>query len=171
MAIVFDSTIKGISSNSYISVSRADDIIAVVGTNSTAWNLLTNGQKENLLIACTTMIENQYSFDGYRTEFDTQRLSFPRAELYFDGVALDQDAIPYQVEEALARLASSQNAADMTVDVSNGGLTSLRVGPISLNFSEDDLDSKKIPSIVDDLLSNFGGRKYSSDDPSASFSR
>lgn len=84
----------------------------------------------------------------------TQRLAWPRAGLVDrNGNAVPSDSLPEELIEAVCELAGQLLAGDRTLDsdVSVQGLTSLRVGSVSLAFRESML-AQVLPDAVVDLL-------------------
>jgi len=103
MAFTFDSTLKGVTANSYVSVSTADDYFGGNIFNS-SWEQLSTSEKEQYLVFSTNRLETEL-FSGLPTE-DTQALSMPRKSVINpDGTDyLDEDTMPKRFENAVLEL-------------------------------------------------------------------
>lgn len=76
MAFTFTSTPSGTSSNSYLSVSQADDYFAGHLEGETWWGIQTTPQKQQALVMATVRLEAEM-WGGSKT-LATQRLQWPR---------------------------------------------------------------------------------------------
>ena len=163
MAFVFDATISGADSNSYVLVADADFYFD--GTYNDVWSALVTSQKEELLAMATTRLESE-TYGGYQAT-TTQILQHPRDKLisryaedykrdmggYPSGV--DQyypvDEVPKEMQQATFELAmyflnKANNNLGAVREIDLEQLESYQVGPlntkIASGFMEEDLPSK-----------------------------
>lgn len=84
----------------------------------------------------------------------TQALPWPRSGMYDrNGNAIATNVIPQELKDATAELARQFRVGDRTVDseVAVQGVTSVRAGSVAVTF-KDQIELQTIPSIVYDLL-------------------
>jgi len=103
MAFTFDSTIKGTTANSYVSVQDADDYFGGNIFNS-SWVQLSNTEKEQYLVFATNRLETE-RYAGIPTT-ETQALSMPRKDVIDVNRInyLDEDTIPTRFNNAVFEL-------------------------------------------------------------------
>lgn len=108
MAFVFDATTGGAAANSFATVEFADDYLGG-SLYATDWPATSAGAdlltKQKALVTATREL-NSRVWQGYKSDFDTQRLEFPRVGLYDrDGNSIDSTTIPEWLKEATCELA------------------------------------------------------------------
>lgn len=146
-----DATPKGLTANSYLTRAEADDYNSRTG-NGAAWTALSDGEKDALLMWATLTIENNYTFRGYRCNFD-QALQWPRTGLSFDGVSLDDDVIPARVKDATAEFARQLNTTDSTQEIRSTPISEIKLGEIGIKYQgASSQEVKVIPDIVANML-------------------
>lgn len=151
MALPLDSTVGGVTANTYNDSSEGDAYFAA-RPGSEAWTAADIEKKKAALIAGTNRLD-QEAFDGYKTSY-AQRLKHPRVGLYNDdGFLYVSNAIARPVKEAALELALAllQNAKSL------GRSTllqfeQLQVGSISITPSKQGLNPDALPPQVIRLL-------------------
>ncbi len=171
MAFVFDSTVGGANSNSFVSVSDGDDFFAA-HLESDWWTALSTGKKQAALVQATNRIDRE-RFGGQMTQRFIQRLSFPRLYVVCrdynisptDSFAIDgiyyrnPNTIPREVKEATCEMALyyiKQAAGENTVDDNDlETLKNYKVGPLDLAI-KDGIKADRLPTKVAELLLAIG---------------
>jgi len=150
MAFTFDSTIKGTTANSYVSVQDADDYFGG-SIFSSVWTELTTEEREQHLVSATNRLEAEL-YAGLPTT-DTQSLSMPRQGLYsVEGdKALDEDTIPYSFQKATYELALAyvqeyKNESPMFSQQDMERMSKIDLGPISADLRK--TTEHALPNIV-----------------------
>ena len=140
MAFTFDSTVKGTTANSYVSVADADDYFSGNIFNN-FWIQLSASEKEQYLVFATNRLETE-QFSGLPTT-DTQALSMPRKDvLDSDGINyLDEDTIPSRFENAALELVMQyiQEYKEESPTFSKqdqSRMSSIKLGPISAQLRD-----------------------------------
>jgi len=150
--MAIDATVGGSASNSYLTLSQANDYFAN-RLYSTDWTGATDPNKEAALIMATQLLDANTDFTGAIAS-DTQALSWPRSGMVTrNGVAIPEDELPADLKNATAELALSLLKTDRTAesDVEAQGITKIKAGPVELNFSGDGA-ATIIPSNVRALM-------------------
>lgn len=127
--------VPAVGADSYISVATADAYHAARG--NTAWAALTTTRKEELLRQATDYLEAVYAglWVGNPVSM-VQELQWPRIN-YLPGVLLvDPLVVPAGVAKATAQLALEASTAPLIDQSSEQQVTSEKVGPISVTYSE-----------------------------------
>jgi len=106
MAITLDATLSGSSSNSYLTLTTAEQIAAILPGGSD-WIKESTDTKNLSLIQATRWLET-LNYKGDRCK-STQRLKWPRKDAKCDGVTSDCNGIPYPIQEAEVALAIKYN--------------------------------------------------------------
>lgn len=161
--MIFDSSIGGANSNSYVSVEDADDYFET-SIGKPNWSSLSVTDKQKCLIESTRLLDTLIKWKGF-IKSDQQALMWPRSyvpnpDSRYDNLEtvlesyISDDIIPKDVKNATNELAYSL--------ISNNGfqseeneLSSLKVGPISLDFL-DSVKSNGLPLIVRSMISKWG---------------
>lgn len=117
------------NSNSYVSISEADDYISMNPHYSDAWAALAPQEKGNLLIYATRTLDALARWLGRKTYPDSA-LRWPRRDMMdADGVPVPPDVIPRAIRQAVTEMAvallredvpgldTSQQIAELRVDV------------------------------------------------------
>lgn len=159
MALVFvaeDGSGKA-DANSFASVAGADsyyDTVPTTWLHAVQWAAAIQTTKERFLVKATDLIRALFKFSGYRVS-STQRLPFPRYDLWVDGVELPYDEVPEMLIFATAELAGKLMLADRTIDPATLGIKALAVDVIKIEFDRSDR-AEVLPESVLTLLSDLG---------------
>lgn len=140
--------------NSYVSVSYADTYFNM-SYGATAWGALANDVKEVLLVQSTRLLDSMYLWSGLIDSSSSQSLRWPRVGVVdMDRRAVSGSIIPKAIMDATCEMALSIHT-NAGYNPEENVLDSMKVGPISMNFSE---VSKKpsIPKVVQDIIQDFG---------------
>lgn len=138
------------NAESFASVAEADTYVAAY-TEDDAWLDSLDDQKERALRLATQAIEAEFAsrWKGTRVS-ESQALSFPRADVYFDGHTLSGTSIPTSLKRATIELALRFRGDPTTKlvpdDTSPGTLVRERI---------------KVGSIEEDLTYDSGGKGHS----------
>lgn len=150
-------TPKGVNSNSYCTVSDADDYLTEQRLYSSVWSTQDTTEKEAALIWATAMLDASFEWAGSKRTLE-QALRWPRSGATdLDGNWYDYDTIPVVLRNATAELASYLVANDPSAlpDLFGYGFKEVAVGPIKVV-----LDTKQvlpmIPAYVQMLLRAIG---------------
>lgn len=153
MAFVFDTTTSGTTSNSYVSVSDANDYFAG-HVDGYKWDELDTTAKQKALVTSTRKID-ELSFGGYRT-ITGQSLKFPRQNLMNDeGLLFASNQIPIPIKNATCEFAfyfittDDRDFNDWQIET----YESFEAGPLSVKFKK---LFKALPTSVQDALKNLG---------------
>lgn len=135
MAAVIDATLKGSSSNSYVTLAEANSYFETAPSSST-WDDKTDDQKNRALISATRWID---SLNFYGDRCDTsQALSWPRNNYHVDRVELTCSAIPAEIKYATYELARAL-ANDTDAVTGNTGTTGLydkvKLGELEVEYN------------------------------------
>jgi hypothetical protein len=147
------------NSNSYASLAEAEIILSVRPDRyKTKWLAADNYQKEQVLIWATQLLDEWILWPGVQNT-DEQALLFPRSGVVNpDGYVLGSYQVYPFVKRATVELALALLAADLTSEPPRG-LDSLRVGPIGLDFNNQESKQQRvIPRSVMSILAPFGCR-------------
>ncbi len=168
MAVTLDATVGGANSNSYLTVDEANAYFET-RLASSAWE--ESDEQAKALMMATRVLDmmaqpyKQY-IAGARPYYltrarwtgapatTTQKLAWPRTGMFdANGNAIASTVIPQALKDATAELAMQLITADRTLDseVAVQGITSLKVGSISMTF-KDFVEGKVIPDAVWNLL-------------------
>lgn len=134
--IVEDGTIVD-DANSYVALADADTYLAN-SLNAAEWDVLTDPEKEVLLIAATRWLDQRTKWSGTPVE-EGQPVRWPRKGTYdCDGLAVAEDIVPRPVKEAVMELACffANPANNPTRYADTTGYSELTVDVITLKFQE-----------------------------------
>lgn len=136
MALIVEDGSVVSGAESYTSVASADTYIANY-LNSSTWVAQATADKERFLRRATQYIDNLYGprFSGIKVGTD-QSLDWPRANAEIEDYTFDSDAIPLQLEHAVAEVATKLNdGVALTTDGEDGNVTAEKVvvGPITVD--------------------------------------
>jgi len=155
------------SADSYCTVAEVDAYF-VSSYNRPLWMDLETTDKEAVLKESTRLLDGLVSWYGYKAT-STQALRWPRAYVkdpdsiwgsaqYMDVIVsdayVDSTIIPKQLKDIVCELAYDM-VANSGFQSQENDLTSVKVGPISINFS-DQVKNQGLPRIVRNLLVNWG---------------
>lgn len=167
MAFVFDSTVGGAASNSYLSVSEADDFFAA-NLDSSFWAIST-AKKQAVLAQATNRIDRE-AFGGQLTNRNVQRLQFPRTglaardtnqasaesnDVFNSFYYISPTIIPNELKQATCEMALyllKRANGEFSVDDNDlETLTNYKVGPLDLAI-KDGITADRLPTAVKQLL-------------------
>ena len=135
MALIKYSEANKTTANSYIDTTDAVALIADMPVTSAITLFIASTEQEQLLMRATIRID-AFKYAGSLYD-ETQRLKFPRYDLYSDdGVALDSDIVPENVEKATLELALFMLENDINATNENLNYTSATVGSVSVDFKD-----------------------------------
>ena len=149
MAAVIDATLKGSSSNSYVTLAEANSYFETTPESST-WDNKTDDQKNRALISATRWID---SLNFYGDRCDTsQALSWPRNNYHVDRVELLCSEIPAEIKYATYELARAL-ANDTDAVTGNTGTEGLydkvKLGELEVEYSKQSQAVGTINNIFD----------------------
>lgn len=142
-----------VGENSFLSVADAIEYFNNRPFSDEFLNADTSKQ-EKALIQATKLIDVK-KFLGNRTS-STQKLSFPRTDLYIDNILQDNTIIPQRVKDATCELAIYTLQEDYSAPDDLADFENIKVGPVSVktNAVGSRLPSgiKEFPPLVNELL-------------------
>ena len=145
-----DSTVKGASANSYVTVAEATTYLDNHKRSAelALWTAASDDDKARAVIAATTHVDSYYEFVGYRTT-TTQALKWPRAGVMTrDGDAyLDQDTIPQLLKDAVCEQAFVEVQSDRAADSSTCGIHRVKADVLEVEF--DGIESQEQKVVAD----------------------
>lgn len=163
MPLVLVATPGATNANTYCTLAEADTYHeSVIDNTSLAyWTAATDDQQNRALATATKLIDEQIEFDGAPTEL-TQALLWPRIGMYTAaGEEIDDDVIPQTLKDATAEQARMLLAADRSGDTSTDGISALKVGDLSIDFSSSTPPKRKVLSDrVIEMLALWGEATY-----------
>lgn len=164
MAFTFDATAGGITANSYVSVTEADDYFAA-HLEGSFWPTAA-AQKQAALVMATNRI-NSERFGGEKST-STQSLAWPRMYVptYDDpsNPYVSSTIIPSQLKMATYEMALhylKQVAGEFSVDDNDlETLSGYKLGPMDFKI-KDGIKADRLPSKVQNLLIAIGVNAWS----------
>ena len=149
MAATIDATLKGESSNSYVTLAEANAYFETVPSSST-WDDKTDDQKNRAIISATRWIDS-LNFYGDRCS-NNQALSWPRNNYHVDRVELTCSAIPTDIKYATYELARAL-ANDTDAVTGNTGTEGLyeevELGELKVKYNTDSQATGAVNNIFD----------------------
>ena len=156
MALVIIADVGGATSNSYVTLAEAETYFES-DYHSTAWDALTDDNKNQLLASATRRLEMEDYYGDREDTTTPQRLKFPRINLGdLDGIELDS-IIPTMLKEAQYELSKYMISVDMSQsDISDAPIDEAKVGSIQVKYTEfNSTDKDILPPLVESLLSDL----------------
>lgn len=161
-----DTTIGGSASDSYVPIAYIDNYVAnhYLSTDSVAiaWAALSPSDKEVLARKACVFIDS-HRFDGCVVT-GTQKLQWPRIDVYVNGYFVDSTTIPPGVKDAQCEAALKSMSGDLLADIERGSVIEETVGPLTTRYSDYSKDGSKSYPVIDALLKPYcqhsGGRNY-----------
>lgn len=150
--------------NSYVAVATADDYFVVDTGFAAAWLAYTTQQKQYALAWATRILDQKVTWRGTREE-TTQALAWPRSGTTDkDGVAIDSDTIPAQVQQATMEMAKFLASGDPTTGQNVEFLKEIKVDVIELIW-QDHAGQPQLPALFNEILDplgviNVGGPRF-----------
>ena len=127
------------SANSYCSRAVADTYHSN-RLHATTWTNADGDTKDAALIMSTRVLDQQFTWAGFRTYPGIQRLEWPRDGLLNEegDLALDPTTIPERLQYATAEFARLLIDSDTTVasGIAGGAITSLKAGSVKIDYAE-----------------------------------
>lgn len=151
MAATIIATLKGASSNSYVTLAEADAYFETVPDSST-WTNKSDDQKNRALISSCNLID-QLVFEGDRCDND-QALKWPRNNYHVDDVELVCTSIPVNVKRAQYELARKlANDSGLLTDQkgTDGVYEKVKMGEIEVEYSPTSQSVGMVNNIFDVL--------------------
>lgn len=143
------------AATSYVSVSEANDILAVNIHITATWGALSTQEKEKLLSWASQFIDSRARWNGYKT-VESSALRWPRTGVYDrDSIEIPSNIVPQQLKEAVSEMARLLATEDRTIERSQDGLKRLKVDSIEIEFSEG-YRLPNIPTSVANMLIGLG---------------
>ncbi len=154
-------TPAAVNANTYATLAEAN-AYHTARLHNEEWTAaaVTDDTKNAALLWATRTLDDMFQWVG-RKQSKEQALDWPRYGVYDDeNYYVDQLTIPKRLKEAQSELAFLLIKQDRTSAQDGGGLKSLTVDVISLEF--DSMDRlKAIPPNIAEMLSAFGASKSS----------
>lgn len=157
MAFVFVvETGTGLSNaTSYLTVAEANAFISTNILAYPAWDALTTGAKEAVLIQASRFLDNRTRWRGQKT-VAASGLRWPRVGVSDrDGITIDDDVVPEEVKQATAELARFLAFNDLGSFRSQDGLKQVTADVVTLIFNEN-YRLPKVPSEIQHIIFGLG---------------
>lgn len=141
------------NANGYVTLAVANQYHEDRPPVSTTWAVASDAEKTAAIIWATKMLDSLIDWEGSVVD-DTQVLDWPRyGMIYPSGYGVDSASIPTGLQEAAAEFARQLLVSDRAgdSDVEAQGITSIKAGPVSLQF-KDSIYSKIMPDAVFHML-------------------
>ncbi len=149
MAATIHATLKGASSNSYVTLAEANSYFETSPDDST-WTNKTDDQKNRALISATRWIDS-LNYYGDRCD-EGQALKWPRNNLEVDDVEMVCTAIPNNIKYAqyeLARALANDTDA-ITGNTGTAGVAKeVELGELKVKYSEASLATGTVNNVFD----------------------
>lgn len=153
MPFLLIATAGAADANSYATVDEAD-LYHEGRLYKTAWTAAVLADKEAALVWATKLLDSKVMWAEWPTN-PAQPLAFPRVGLITRNQQewVPDNVIPQEIKDATAELARQLIVADRTADsdIETLGITSLRVGPVSMEF-KDSVRLKVLPDSIWTLI-------------------
>lgn len=143
-----------VTANAYATVDRVDEILSV--NIHSKWSLLTdNATKEKLIIWASRVLDERVKWFGKKT-YPTSGMAWPRTGVRDrENTLIEDDAIPFTVEVAVAELADHLLGGDPDTANSGSNITALQVDVIMIKFDAN-LAVEKFPPNLGLILRGLG---------------
>jgi hypothetical protein len=157
MPLTLDATVGGVSSNSYLTLLRADELAEQL-PHASEWFTNEALDKPQLLVHATRLIDRYGYYYGSKTS-PAQALQFPRTGLTYhtELTSVASNVIPNFIEWACIEWAFSLVTSEEATPASYG-ISSLSTPSFSLSFDSGAASSNDRPSVVDELLKPYARR-------------
>lgn len=152
-------TVEG--ANSYVTIDEAEDyFLDRVGAT---WHDADDDSKIEALIIGCFWLDASFSWVGYPTTEEVDRLQWPRSEAYSRSSLDYSGVIPENLKRAQCEAAEAYLAGKLPVVLERGGATRKeKVGPIEVEYATGATGGYTYPlvwSLVSDLVKGGAGRK------------
>ena len=142
---MLDSTVKGVSSNSYVSVSEA---VRYFADRPYGFAFSEEDMFSACLVHATQILDSYVEWYGEKTTPE-QRLEWPRADLI-----VDEDEIPYDIKMATYELAFTIKDTNILSSGSMGDFDSIKVASIGLEISSR-ISTSILPTHIIKLIDSY----------------
>lgn len=142
-----DSTIKGISSDSYIS---SDDAKEYFSKRPYSQSIEEDDDFEKFLMHSTLILDKYTNWIGSKTT-EEQALEWPRSGI----TGIDKDIIPEKIKVATCELALCLLDGNILQSTNISSFESMKISSISMKLSGN-VDSGIIPKHIKSLVSDYG---------------
>lgn len=145
-----------VDSNSYVSLSEADDYWELRNEGSSGWGALSDDAKTASLVRAAQYLDYAYRYVGDRYS-TIQAMTWPRVVFFdADARAMFADIIPQRIKDAQCELAREDAiVGKLLAPVDRGGrVQSESVGPLSVSYFADAPATKQFP-LVDAILTDL----------------
>lgn len=167
-------TINAVDYVVYVSLAEANAYLCVDLTYGQAWGLLSDDEREKRIIAATRRLD-LFRYNGTKTS-DSQATEWPRTNASgAGGVAIEDDAIPAEIEQATYILAGMAAAKADALKAPGQPVSSVQVpGAISVTYRGEvqpagGTGNQQVDRLIAPLLAGArsgGSRSYNVDDSS-----
>lgn len=158
MAITIDSTVSGLSANSYVTLAEANAYFAL-RPRSTVWEDADSEDKQKALLQAARILDTRVAWKGTIVNYE-QLMAWPRHNVRDytanDGSMLRFDRIPRWLKEAQYEQAFDILNRDTIAESESDGIASLSVGPISISYESGGAMEFTLPRPVRDLIQHYG---------------
>ena len=149
MAATIHATLKGESSNSYVTLAEANSYFETSPDDST-WTNKSDDQKNRALISAARWIDS-LNYYGDRCD-ESQALKWPRNNFQVDDVELDCSSIPNKIKYAqyeLARALANDTEAMTGNTGTAGNFEEVKLGDIQVKYNTDSQGTGSVNNILD----------------------
>ncbi len=157
MPLTLDATIGGATSNSYLTVERADELAEYL-PHASQWLSDDTLSKEQLLVYATMLIDRFGYFNGTKAN-SSQALAFPRSGLWYlpEGLEIANNVIPSFIEWATLEwaMALAENSDPLPTGY---GFSALYTPSFRVEFNGEMRGAGKVPESVTMLLKPYATR-------------
>lgn len=149
MAIVVETGVGLANADALISVAYADTYHARIG--NAAW-AGADEVKEPAIVRATSFLSNAYVWQGLRRRGRDQALAWPRTQVFDqEGYSVAFDAIPTEVQQAVAEIALRELAAPgaMTPDYTpSERVKREQFGPVAFDYDLSRTDAESVRPVL-----------------------
>lgn len=152
-----------VTANAYATVAEVDNILSY-HFHATGWVLLSDEDKEKLVIWATHILDTRVKWHGKKLH-DSQGLGWPRTGARDrEGICIDDDAVPNAVKQAVAVLANHLITDNPNEVNSSNNLTMLQADVVTLRF-DPYATVYKFPDAISFILRGLGFSSMGSGGP------
>ncbi len=126
---------------------------------ATSWTGAAEATQKAALVMATRLLDYHISWDGWKTNLETQKLAWPRQGLVTpESENVDDSTIPTFLKEATAEFARWLIDSDRTAEGGYEGIKYLQVDVIKL-VPGGPFTRKLIPPVVMEMIVDYGRKK------------
>lgn len=155
MSNVIITTIGGTTSNSYVTLTEAEEYLTAKIVNE-LWNALPDTDKSGLLISAARQLDLFY-WQGVVTS-STQALQWPRLGIINrHGWPVLQDELPTDLKAAQIELAYSLALGNYALepDTTATEFQSVAIGDLAVTYRDNPITATSLPKIINKYLAPF----------------